>query len=283
MVAHRLRRVYDPIAGGISRGGAVRRVQIAVFAALALCAGLERARALDCVNGAGASVVVAEVTERLELVLADKRVLRFAGLDMPLADEGQAATTAQARSFLEAALVGRNAELALFAPKPDRWGRVVGDLTLDGQSQALALIGTGYARVRPEFETRGCATERLGEEAKARAARRGLWTDPAYQVIDATDLASLRRRDGQFAVVEGTVRRVGKTASRLYLDFGYRDGFSAVAPTSKAAEFARGGIALAALAGTRVRVRGALDERFGLRMELADPQQIERVEGVSGN
>jgi hypothetical protein len=34
---------------------------------------------------------------------------------------------------------------------------------------------------------------------------------------------------------------------------------------------------IAALAGAKIRVRGALDNRFGLRMEISDPDGIERL------
>ena len=41
----------------------------------------------------------------------------------------------------------------------------------------------GYARVRPEFETRGCAAERLAIEEGARQGGLGIWRDPEFVVI----------------------------------------------------------------------------------------------------
>jgi hypothetical protein len=52
---------------------------------------------------------------------------------------------------------------------------------------------------------------------------------------------------------------------------------SPVAATRQVKAFERAGVALAALAGVRIRVRGAMDNRFGLRMTIAAPDQIERV------
>ncbi len=223
-----------------------------------------------------------KITERLDIVLADRRVIRLAGLDMPLAGEGQAGTTDAAQAFLANALVGQDSTLVVFAPKPDRWGRWLGDLMLGEQSAAEMVLRAGFARVRPEFETRGCAAQRLENESAARAAALGLWTDPAYRVIDAADWADLRRHDGQFAIIEGVVLKVGQGASRLYLDFARRGGFTAVALRSKASEFDKAGVDLAGLAGKRVRLRGAVDDRFGLRIELLDPRQIQRVEEGAG-
>ena len=131
--------------------------------------------------------------------------------------------------------------------------------------------------MRPEVEARDCRTNRLAAEEAARANGLGLWADPYYGVVAATALEDLRQRDGRFVIVEGVVRRVGQGRSRIYLDFGGREGFTAVAATRQAKAFERAGFALAGLAGARIRVRGAMDNRFGLRMTLSAPDQIERV------
>ena len=87
--------------------------------------------------------------------------------------------------------------------------------------------------------------------------------------------------DGRFVVIEGKVRRVGIARSRVYLDFGRRDGFTVVVTRKAEPAFERRGIVLSALGGQTIRVRGVLDARFGPRIELADPLMIERVEGAA--
>jgi hypothetical protein len=47
--------------------------------------------------------------------------------------------------------------------------------------------------------------------------------------------------------------------------------------TRQAKAFERAGLVLSALAGAKIRVRGAMDDRFGLRMAIEDPDQIERL------
>ena len=64
---------------------------------------------------------------------------------------------------------------------------------------------------------------------------------------------------------------------RTWLDFGRRGSFTAVVVTRQAKAFERAGLVLSALAGARIRVRGAMDTRFGLRMAISGPEQIERL------
>ncbi len=104
--------------------------------------------------------------------------MRLGGLDAPNAERGVPEVAKAAREFLSERLLGRGADLVLLAGGTDRWGRTLADLVVadppDGSagSTAAALLTAGYARVRPEFETRGCAAERLAIEE---GARQGDW------------------------------------------------------------------------------------------------------------
>jgi endonuclease YncB( thermonuclease family) len=256
-------------------------------AALALALAFAEPASAACGAAAG-TAKIAEVTERLEIRLADGRLARLAGLDVPDPTRGAAETAANARAFLASRLAGREAALVAFAAAPDRWGRVVADLILSepsgggASSAALLLLSAGFARVRPEFETRGCVGERLAAERSARAAGLGLWDDPDYSILEAGDAEELARSDGRFVVVEGTVRRVGVGRSRFYLDFGARDALSVVVARKSQAAFERAGLPLGALAGEKIRARGVLDDRFGPRLEVAEPLMIERLGRAAG-
>ncbi|MGO8798272.1 MAG: thermonuclease family protein [Roseiarcus sp.] len=258
---------------------------LAVFSAVLLAAVSARAA---CPSAGDQRVEVTAVSERGEILLADGRQARLAGLDVPDPGRGEPENAAAARNWLSSRLVGREVGLRALAPRPDRWGRLLADVFTDGpgappSSIAAGLLAAGLARVRPEVETRDCRTERLAAEEAARANGLGLWTDPYYGVVEATDLDELRQRDGEFAIVEGVVRRVGEGRSRIYLDFGRRGGFTAVAAARQAQAFERAGVALARLQGARIRVRGAMDNRFGLRMAITGPDQIERLAAGAGN
>jgi endonuclease YncB( thermonuclease family) len=232
-----------------------------------------------CCGVAGGVSKVVEVTERLEFRLEDGRLVRLAGLDVPTLPRGGFDAAAPARARLAGRWAAKEVAVAPLAPKPDRWGRWLADLSLpDGASAATDLLNAGFARVTPEYETRGCESERLSAESAAQAAGLGLWSDPD-SILDASDLEGLRANDGRFVVIEGAVRRVGMGRSRIYLDFGRRDGFTVVVARKAEPAFERRGVALGPLRGQTIRVRGVLDGRFGLRIELADPLMIERVGG----
>ena len=223
------------------------------------------------------------VDPRLDIALSDGRLVRLGGLDVPNEDRGASETARAARDFLSRRLVGREADLIVLAGTPDRWGRTVADLSLPGPDQgpdgstAAAMLAAGLARVRPEFETRGCAAERLAIEDGARRAGLGIWRDPDFAVIPSSDLAELRRRDGRFVIVEGMVRRVGFGRSRLYLELVPHDGPTIVIPRKLEPALARERRPVGALVGQTIRARGALDDRFGLRIEVGEPAMIEIV------
>jgi micrococcal nuclease len=226
-------------------------------------------------------VQAVSVDERLDIALSDGRIVRLGGLDAPNAERGAPEVAKAAREFLSERLLGRDAELILLAGGTDRWGRTLADLVVadprDGSagSTAATLLTAGYARVRPEFETRGCAAERLTIEEEARQGGLGIWRDPEFVVIQSSNSAGLRRRDGRFVVIEGMVRRVGFARSRIYLELVPHDGPTIVVGRKLETTLAREGQPVGALVGQTIRARGALDDRFGPRIEVADPAMIE--------
>jgi endonuclease YncB( thermonuclease family) len=229
----------------------------------------------------GGRVQAVSVDERLDIALSDGRTVRLGGLDAPGAGRGTPEIASAAQDFLKRRLLSREADLIVLAGAPDRWGRTVADLSLPDSaaglagSTAAALLGAGLARVRPEFETRGCAAERLMIEESARRAGLGVWRDPDFAVIQSSDSAELRRRDGRFVVVEGMVRRVGFARLRLYLELAPHDGPTIVIARKLEPALAREGRRVGALVGETIRARGALDDRFGPRIEVGEPTMIE--------
>ena len=255
-----------------------------LFALMLACA---PARGAPCGAAPAQSVTIANVDERLEFTLADSRLVRLAGLDVPDQDRGEPATAAAARDFATRWLAGREVGLRLLYAKPDRWGRLPVDLIASPPdnpagapvSVAAFLLSVGHARVRPEPDVYACLADLFAAENQARDKRLGLWRDPYYAIVDAADLDNLQKRDGQFTVVEGTPSRVGEGRSRYYVDFGLHRGFTIVIPKRRAKVFERAGMTISALAGAKIRVRGALDNRFGLRMEISEPDGIELLGG----
>ncbi len=260
----------------------VRGAALVALIPVALAASVPALSACGAPDG-GARI--AEVDDRLDLVLADGRTVRLVGVAPP--DPARSPALAdEARRFLAARFVGQEAELDRLADGPDRWGRVLGDMTvsgpaLSGGSAASALLAAGYARVAPAFEARGCVADRLRVEDEARRAGLGVWTDPGYAVVAAADAEALRRSDGRLVVIEGRVRRVGFGRSRLYLDLVPKGGPTIVVPRKLEPAFARSGLSVEAAEGRMIRVRGALDNRLGPRLEVSEPAMIEFL-GRSG-
>ena len=260
------------------RGASVWRARRLCGACAALTAIVLSPASLAACGRPAGRVQAVSVDERLDIELNDGRTVRLGGLDAPNADRGAPEIARAARDFLSERLLGRDADLILLAGGTDRWGRTVADLSvpdLQPQSTAAALLAAGYARVRPEFETRGCAAERLTIEDGARQGGLGIWRDPEFIVIQSSNSAELRRRSGQFVVIEGMVRRVGFARSRLYLELVPRDGPTIVVARKLETALARAGRPVGALVGQTIRARGALDDRFGPRIEVGDPAMIE--------
>jgi hypothetical protein len=123
----------------------------------------------------------------------------------------------------------------------------------------------------------------LAEKA-ARAAGLGLWSDPYYAVVSATDAASFEERGGSFILAEGTVTEVRDAPTRVTLFFGPRRRSSlAVTILQRNVKiFEAAGLHFHDLIGQTLRVRGLLETRFGPEIELTGPGEIERIVDVPG-
>lgn len=159
---------------------------------------------------------------------------------------------------------------------PTRWGARRAHAFAGDVSVQQALVAEGAARVAPASDAAAFIRRLLTLEGQARLSRSGLWSPGLFRVFDAADAAPAI---GDFNLIEGRVHSVGQGGGRVYLNFGadYRTDFTAgaVAPLHK--RWARDGLDLLALAGTRVRVRGYVDSINGPSIDLAHPLQIEML------
>jgi len=247
---------------------------------LALCLFLCPARAL-CGRPQGEPVRLADVSTRGDLILQDGRVLRLAGIE----DRGDE----QARALLSQWLTAQPIRLEPLTKMADRWGRHSVRVFAPDRRGALlsvgeALIDAGLARVEIDPLARPCLATLLKLEEEARAAKRGLWSDPQFMPLSATDRAALLERRGSHVIVEGRVISVGQTRSQTFLNFGhYRSyDFAIVLDRAVQKSFDSAGIKLSALGGKDVRVRGLLDVRFGPHIQIHDSEALEmtRTAGV---
>jgi hypothetical protein len=152
------------------------------------------------------------------------------------------------------------------AQKPDRWGRIPAFVFFDSAapgappvSAANVLLAGGFARFMPEPEARPCRTAFLAAEATARAAKLGLWRDPFYAIIAATDRDAFAERAATNVIVEGRLVAVDKGPLRTNLQFAPRweRAFSVTILQRNVKIFEQAGFDFHALIGRTLRVRAA--------------------------
>jgi endonuclease YncB( thermonuclease family) len=245
-------------------------------------------RTQACSADGGTTAIVTSVDDRSELILADGRVVKLAGIDIPAPAPTPTALSQAARKALSDWLAGHEVTLRPVLATPDRWNRMVAHVFARPDyaspdpdppaSAAAVLVDAGLARVHPSVDVRDCTAELIAAEADARRDGLGLWRDPYYGVLAATDSGRLADRAGTFVLVEGQVMHVGHGRSRTFIDFGRdRDSFTVTIPSRGSGKFEAAGLSPGSLAGARIRVRGILDTRFGPRIEAAEPIVIERL------
>ncbi|HVB88606.1 MAG TPA: hypothetical protein VND97_00245, partial [Beijerinckiaceae bacterium] len=144
------------------------------------------------------------------------------------------------------------------------------------------LVGAGWARVMPSESEDACLPQLLAAEAQARRSGLGLWADPYYAVLPATNRADFADRAETRVIVKGRITSRGAAGSRVYLNFGPDRRLDLALSVSKrdAARFSAAGRPLANFVGKTVRVRGLLDFWFGPRIDVDYPGQIEVLAGA---
>jgi micrococcal nuclease len=235
-------------------------------------AGLAEANPVPLDLEIGGAAAIARIAPRVELRLEDGRTALLDGITVPesVAVEVEAVLAPLlARAVIIAAdhaAADRHARLAVQAAAPD------------GPSLQVALLETGLALVQP---LPGADTEvldaNLAAEARAEAARRGIWRTPAAIVVGAEPPTAALTRVGQFALIEGRVLQASAQQRYLYLNFGsdWRTDTTARIDRGVLRVMQRAGFDPEQLEGRRVRVRGTLFAENGPMIELWTHKGIE--------
>ena len=263
----------------VLRGLALASIMAAAAAApagarCALEAG-ERVHITRVIDGDTVAIEGGEV--RLVGIQAPKLALGRPGFaEWPLAP--------QARARLATLAEGREAVLRYGGARDDRHGRRLAHVFVTGDSGETWLQGgmleMGLARVYSFPDNRACVADMLALEGAARAAGRGIWSDPHYAPRDAAAVAELESLEGTFQLVEGRVEGVAIVRGRVYLNFDqdYRQDFTVTIDPRDTRRFAERGEALRNLEGETVRVRGWLATINGPMIEATHPEQIELLD-----
>jgi endonuclease YncB( thermonuclease family) len=222
---------------------------------------------------------VREVIDGDTLVLEDGSQVRLVGIQAPKLPLGrpnfpQWPLAPEAKAALESLALGKRLTLsyAVGGRRVDRHGRKLAHLFDEAHLWLQGeMLRRGLARVYTFPDNRALAADMLALEGEARAARRGIWADPYYRVLDAAGAAG---HDETFQLVEGVVVRADSAKGRTYLNFGgdWKSDFTAVIEADARRMFAEDP---ARLQGRRVRVRGWMKTMNGPMIDVTHPEQIE--------
>lgn len=226
-------------------------------------------------------VRIIEAVDGSSLKLEDGRVVYLASVLPPMPIDADRKALLHAKGVLAEIAKGKEASLFLSSESKDRYGRIsVSAIMLEDKTWLEAeLLSRGIARVRPLANDK-CMKALLQFEAKARTAQRGLWSEPKFGVFDPSQVEALLAAEGRFVVVEGTIRRVGESRGRVYLDFGRRftEDFTIVLPDTIRKSLVAQGSDPKSWRGKRIRVRGILFSWGGPAIEVNVAQAIERLD-----
>jgi endonuclease YncB( thermonuclease family) len=259
------------------------------FTFLSLAPGLfakETGASNACVLKGGSHATVSAVSERLELTLADGRVLRIAGVEAAGPTPSDPDLGARGRDWLTVWLENRDIFYQGLDARPDRWGRIAavifaapvsGDANLSSAGESL--VRQGFARVAPDQHKNPCEKRLLEAEKAARAAGLGLWSDPYYNIIAATDAAAFTEHAGSLVLAEGRLSEVRDGSGRTTLFFGLhrRDQLAVTVLQRNVKIFEAAGLHFHDLIGQTLRVRGLLETRFGPEIEVTAPSEVELI------
>lgn len=219
-----------------------------------------------------------------DLLLADGRVLRLAGL-MPRQDEADRARFAGAM----APFIGRGMRLVGLGGV-DRWRRLPARLIVEApdgspaemSDLAALLLALGAALRLPEPGQPDCNEAwRLAErQGRPSAAQRASATTAGAPVLDGHDPAAIKAQAGRIVVVEGRIASVGERSRRSYLNFSRRRGAGASIMLSRRLwrEMQDAGWTASTLPGKRVRVRGVVEGRDSLLIEPDSRAALEMID-----
>jgi hypothetical protein len=252
-----------------------RSVIAALFAVLATALPSARAQSA-CLDATRDEGRIAALSDARTVRLDDGRMLRLAGLELlpgSALPAFPAGTKLRWRAFGDSDRYGRIVALAAIA---EAHGAIPGGTARTLQEEILAQ---GAAAIGAELPDAACLAPFRAAEAAARAEKRGVWNAPSA-TKNAESVGDHAALVGQFGIFEGKVLSVREAGTTLYVNFGSRAvrALTVIVAQPRKRAVEAGGLALMSLQGRKVRVRGFVEERGGLRIEASRPEQIEIVE-----
>lgn len=114
-------------------------------------------------------------------------------------------------------------------------------------------------------------------EEKARAAKTGLWADPAYSVKSPETVQDFLN---SYQIIEGKIHSIAVLSNKIFINFGqnWKTDFTIGIEADTRRLLSRNNIDPQKWAGKKVRVRGWVESYNGPYIRLEHPHQIEFIE-----
>ncbi|MEM6681058.1 MAG: thermonuclease family protein [Pseudomonadota bacterium] len=230
----------------------------------------------------GGTHKVERVADGDTVTLASGRDVRMVGMQapkLPLGRPGYAAwpLAQAAKAELERLVAGQTVTLYFGGRDMDRYGRWLAHLVRsDGLWLQAAMLEAGLARVYTFSDNRSGIAALLAAEARARAARRGIWAHPFYQVRTPKALeAEPQAFVDTFQIVRGVVDSTGDAGGRIFINFGgdWSTDFTAVIGRGARRRYGNA-FRIESLRGTPIELRGWVTLKNGPSIDITHPEQI---------
>jgi len=224
---------------------------------------------------------------RLAGITAPKRNrLGKAGPQTPDQALDETSLYGQARLALEDLVRERDIGLAYKDGEFDRYGRAIAQVFVMGAKGEEEIwvqeemVTTGHARVYSWADSVHKTQYLYTHEQEARAAKRGMWAEPAYNVR-STDPNVLAQYVDSVQIVEGIIISTADVRGRVYLNFGsdYKTDFTVTIAKKHRKKFEAVGLDPLSLEGARIRVRGWVELYNGPVIWIDHPERIELLDG----
>ncbi len=230
----------------------------------------------------GSSSVI-QVIDPYTIQLADGRLARLAGLDIPdykPHDPGDIAITSM--DILRDMLEGKDVNIYQTKKKAkgriNRMGHHIAHLERKEDNAWVqgSLIALGLARVRSTKRNPEMATQMYLLEKNAREEKLGLWAIAEHGILAPENTED---KEGSFQIVEGRVESAAIRKNRIYLNFGkdWRNDFTvSIAPMGRRT-FTKAGLDPLQWNNQTLRVRGWVESYNGPYIEIDHPESVEVI------
>jgi endonuclease YncB( thermonuclease family) len=277
--------IAGSLAGSLTGGTRFRAVLLLSLVAIRPVGAVAMDMPAVCKGEIAQAAHLVSIVDATTFKLDDGRTVRLAGVGV---EDQDTDTTAYDGSAMADLRPGQALSLFAVSARPDRWGRFSARIGVvqSGAGEPVswlagALVARGQVQVMPGDGASACHDALYGLEIEARAARHGVWADPANRVWQANDPALGQDGVGAWRIVSGRVLSVGVTQYNHYLNFGrdWNTDFTVTVRTKDVERFAAAGRHPAGLEGRVVRVRGWLRAWNGAVIDVRWPGEIEVVDG----